>query len=227
MLTTATPAVNPYEVAVGGQWGRAGKRIEVDVRRLEVPVPKEDIPLEARRDASGNQGPFQKTGERVKQGYFFHVPPHLWDAIRGAAGVPEADVARMLENGMVPGDPDDLEAVWNARRRKVWNRQALLREAGAGTCGVCGRDVPSRYLQAVRVRTRGGERRFGAPGGAILVCALGCERALCCGDLAVDPKGAVALSNPTDPFAAAVFGRLEGRGALAANDASEALAQVR
>lgn len=197
ILAGAVPAVNPYEVAVGGQWPSMGKRIEVDMSRLEVPIPKEDIPIKVRKASHVNKGPFQKSGKRVKQGYFFHVSTELWTAIRRVSGVPAEEAQAMLDAGIKPGDPDDIRLIVEARRRDGRNLLSLLSGASSGVCTVCERMVPVRYLKARNWLT---DRRRSSEN-SILVCTLGCDAALRCGDISVNKNGEVVLANPSDPFA--------------------------
>lgn len=86
VLTSATSALRPYDSTPGLDWVEEGKQIVVSLTRLEAPIRKDEIPLDIRREASKNHGPFTEKGEGVKQGYFFPVPQVLWDYLSGVIG---------------------------------------------------------------------------------------------------------------------------------------------
>ncbi|HEY4577576.1 MAG TPA: hypothetical protein VIG67_06950 [Yaniella sp.] len=67
----AIPSANPFAQEGDDGWSQEGKRVDVSLRWLEVPIAKTDLPLDVRKEASKNRGPFQIDGTRVKQGYFF------------------------------------------------------------------------------------------------------------------------------------------------------------
>src|SRR5699024_2503716 len=77
----AIPSANPFVDNVQDGWSQEGKRIDVSLRWLEVPIAKTNIPVEVRKEAFWNKGPFQRNGERLKEGYFFPVPQVLWAAL--------------------------------------------------------------------------------------------------------------------------------------------------
>lgn len=87
VIAPAVEANNPFNG--DDTWGEHGKQIAVDIEWLKNPIASADIPLEIRKLSSAKGEPFQHDGNRVKQGYFFRVPPVLWEAIK--ALVSESD----------------------------------------------------------------------------------------------------------------------------------------
>src|SRR5699024_9556049 len=131
-----------------------GKRIDVSLRWLEVPIAKTDIPLEVRKEAFWNKGPFQRNGERLKEGYFFPVPQVLWAALNEVAGIRElessADVERLTPEIQGATDAERLALV----RREQYQLRNYLLQRGDLRCGICGREMPPRYLHAAHIKKR-------------------------------------------------------------------------
>ncbi|MCI2185060.1 hypothetical protein [Bifidobacterium tibiigranuli] len=216
-LTTARPASNPYEDG-SNSWDISGKRIEVDIHRLDAPIPKSEIPLIARQHAFENHGPFQQTGKRVKQGYFFPVPNELWEAIQNLCF---NDIKESVENQdqISFNGSSDIEAVVKGRREQTQLRARLLHGEQTGICGICGRRLPSRYLHAAHIKPRAAatELERHDPNIAMLDCVLGCDEAFECGDIQVDLQGHIMLSEPDNSFLQETFGTLVGKKAPAFN----------
>ncbi|MDO4928451.1 MAG: hypothetical protein Q3976_05240 [Corynebacterium sp.] len=78
----AHPAKNPFSNSNSGGYIPRGKQIGVDLKHLNEPIAKANIPLNVRQAASGTYEPFESNGEDIKQGYFFPVPEDLWQAIQ-------------------------------------------------------------------------------------------------------------------------------------------------
>ena len=220
----ATPTAEPYDHASNSDWVTNGKQVKVSLTRLERPIRKDEIPLEIRREASKNRGPFTKTGERVKQGYFFPVPPELWDYLVDTIGtdVPRED---SVSTPTAPMDSEetDIQRIISARREQQWLRRELLDGASEKHCGICGRLTPERYLHAAHIKRRADasahERRD--PRIAMLACLFGCDQAFEHGDVRVDSSGTIFLANPEDPFLKDRFGPIVGLKALAFDGASK------
>lgn len=217
-LTEARPAPNPYP-SESNPWVTSGKRIEVEIHDLEVPIGKSEIPLDARKQAYENHGPFIKSGEKVKQGYFFPVPSELWSAIQELCNV---DIEASGDNpySLDFEGPSDIKTTVNARKEQTQLRALLLKGEDMGSCGICGRCLPSRYLHAAHIKPRNDatESERHDPNIAMLDCVLGCDEAFECGDIRIDADGRISLADPINPALRETFGYLIGKTAPAFND---------
>ena len=54
----AVLSANPFANEAHDEWSQDGKRLDVSLRWLEVPIAKTELPLEVRKEASKNRGPF-------------------------------------------------------------------------------------------------------------------------------------------------------------------------
>jgi len=216
----AIPSANPFVDNVQDGWGQEGKRIDVSLRWLEVPIAKTDIPLEVRKEAFWNKGPFQRNGERLKEGYFFPVPQVLWAALNEVAGIRElessADVERLTPEIQGATDAERLALV----RREQYQLRNYLLQRGDLRCGICGREMPPRYLHAAHIKKRSDateSERKDIENITMWACTLGCDQAFECGDISIMPDGTIALSSTDPQFLDQTFGHLEGQIAPAFN----------
>lgn len=215
-LTSATLAKNPFKG--DDTWGQDGKQIAVDIHWLEVPIAKTDIPIEARIQGSADGGPFQRNGEKVKQGYFFRVSTNLWNVINNIAkaGIDVSVSDQITETLEIEGSTD-VAVLINARKEQSQLRAKLLKGSTEAQCGICGRTVPARYLHAAHIkqRSQATERERRDPNIAMLACSLGCDQGFECGDIIVDSKGIISLRDPSSQFLTDQFGYLIGKRAAA------------
>lgn len=216
----ATPAANPYAGDDESQWINSGKRIEVKMGWLETPIAKDEIPLGVRQRAYENRGPFQRDGESVKLGYFFPVGDELWHAILALKDHVSAPTEEEADAPIGFDGSSDIATLVNARKEQPQLRARLLSGGDTGTCGICGRTMPSRYLRAAHIKQRStaSEAERHDPNIAMLACVLGCDQAFECGDVTVDKNGVIALGNPADPFLQDTFGSLVSKTAPAFNE---------
>lgn len=217
-LTSAIPAKNPY--ADDETWIKDGKQITVDIHWLEVPIAKGEIPLTVRQAAYENQGPFQKSGERVKQGYFFPVSSELWQAIKEIAGLAQDQTKQDIRGkGLSFSGASDVARIISARKEQTWLRGRLLAGRDEASCEICGRSMPSRYLHAAHIKKRSNatEKERSDPNIAMLACVLGCDQAFESGDIRVGEDGIISLRDQNDAFLSKTFGYLVGRQAPAHN----------
>lgn len=212
VLTSATLAENPFKG--DGTWDKDGKQIAVDIHWLEVPIAKTDIPIEARIQGSIDGGPFQRNGEKVKQGYFFRVSTDLWNVIKDIAksGI-DTTVEDHLTDKLSVNGPTDISVLVNARKEQSQLRAKLLQGSTEAQCGICGRLVPARYLRAAHIkqRSKATESERKDPNIAMLACSLGCDQGFECGDIIVDSQGTMSLSNHDSDFLRQQFGHLVGK----------------
>lgn len=219
-INVAIPAANPFVDDTKEEWGEEGKRIDVSLRWLEVPIAKTDIPLEVRKEAYKNKGPFHRTGERIKEGYLFPVPQVLWDALNEISGIGNL---QHIEDGVelapeIQG-ATDVERLALMRREQYQLRKYLL-QSGELRCGICGREMPARYLHAAHIKKRSEateRERKDIENIAMWACTLGCDQAFECGDIFITPDGTIALSSSDPVFLEKTFGHLEGQKAPAFN----------
>lgn len=217
-LTSASKAQNPYHD--DDTWVQDGKQITVDITWLEIPIAKDEIALDVRQRASRNQGPFQKSGLRVKQGYFFPVGDELWNSIRDLAWtVTDPTTSDIVEADLTFSGPSDVATVINGRKEQPQLRARLLSGRTVAECGVCGRLLPARYLRAAHIKKRSTatEKERRDPNIAMLACVLGCDQAFECGDIRIQADGTIKLADSNDAFLHENFGALEGKNAPAFN----------
>lgn len=216
----AVPSANPFANEAHDEWSQDGKRIDVSLRWLEVPIAKTELPLEVRKEASKSRGPFQRNGTRVKQGYFFPVSQLLWEAVQEAAGL--GDVERTADGAQFAPEiqgATDVERLALARREQYQLRKYLLQNREL-RCGICGRELPARYLHAAHIKKRSAateRERKDLENIVMWACTLGCDQAFECGDLAITPEGTITLSSSDSVFLNQTFGHLEGQKAPAFN----------
>lgn len=216
----AVPSANPFAGDFQDEWGQEGKRIDVSLQWLEFPIAKTDISLDVRKEASKNRGPFQGDGIRVKQGYFFPVPEALWDGLREAAGL--GDLRGMAGGAELAPEfhgATDAERLALVRREQYQLRKYLL-QRGELRCGICGREMPARYLHAAHIKKRSAateRERKDLENIVMWACTLGCDQAFECGDICITPDGTIVLSSSDRAFLEQTFGRLEGQKAPAFN----------
>lgn len=216
----AIPSANPFAQEGQDRWSPDGKRIDVSLQWLEFPIAKTDLPLEVRKEASKHRGPFQSDGIRVKQGYFFPVSQLLWEALKKAAGLRDL---QSIEEGAelapeIQGDTD-VERLALARREQYQLRKYLLQNREL-RCGICGREMPARYLHAAHIKKRSEateSERKDIENIVMWACTLGCDQAFECGDILITPDGTIALSSSDPVFLSQIFGHLEGQKAPAFN----------
>ena len=224
VLISATPALRPYDSTPGSDWVEEGKQIVVSLTRLEAPIWKDEIPLDIRREASKNHGPFTEKGEDVKQGYFFPVPQVLWDYLSGVIGAETQtnDVGGSSASSPVLGSTD-IQRIVAARREQPWLRRELLGGASEKPCGICGRMTPEAYLRAAHIKKRAAasERERKDPRIAMLACVFGCDEAFERGDVRVNSSGMVFLADPDDAFLKDRFGFMVGTMAPAFDGATK------
>ena len=224
VLTSATPAVEPYDTPSYPHIVEKGKLIPVSFTPLEAPIRKDEIPLEIRRKASTEHYPFAKKGEIVKQGYFFPVPQVLWDYLSGVIGADTQtnDVGGSSASSPVSGSTD-IQRIVAARREQPWLRRELLGGASEKPCGICGRMTPEAYLRAAHIKKRAAasERERKDPRIAMLACVFGCDEAFERGDVRVDSSGMVFLADPDDAFLKDRFGFMVGTMAPAFDGATK------
>jgi len=216
----AIPSANPFVDEVEDEWGQEGKRIDVSLQRLEVPIAKTDIPLEARKEAYKNKGPFHLNGERVKEGYFFPVPQVLWAALNEIAGLRDLESNTAVEKLTLEiQGATDAERLSLVRREQYHLRNYLLQRREL-RCGICGQSMPARYLHAAHIKKRSDateKERKDIENIAMWACTLGCDQAFECGDIYITPDGTIALSSSDRNFLVQTFGHLEGQEAPAFN----------
>lgn len=216
----AIPSANPFADELQDEWNEEGKRIYVSLRWLEVPIAKTDIPLDVRKEASKNRGPFQSDGTRVKQGYFFPVSEMLWDALKEAAGLGDLQsIANGVGFALEIHGATDIERLALARREQYQLRKYLLQNKEL-RCGICGREMPARYLHAAHIKKRSAateSERKDLENIVMWACTLGCDQAFECGDISITPNGRIALSLSESVFLKQIFGHLEGQKAPAFN----------
>lgn len=216
----AVPSANPFVDELQDEWSEEGKRIDVTLRWLEIPIAKTDLPLDVRKEASKNRGPFQSDGTRVKQGYFFPVSESLWDALKEAAGLGDLQsTADGAELAPAIHGATDVERLALVRREQYQLRKYLL-QSGELRCGICGREMPARYLHAAHIKKRSEateRERKDIENIVMWACTLGCDQAFECGDIFLTPDGTIALSSSDPVFLNQAFGHLEGQKAPAFN----------
>lgn len=210
-LTGPSRAQNPYQNDI---WGRDGKQVMVDITWLEIPISKTEISLEVRQRAFYNKGPFQRSGKRVKLGYFFPVGDELWTTIRDLAALDlDRTNEEILDQDLSFTGPSDVETVIKGRKEQAQLRRRLLRGRENAICGICGRNVPAHYLHATHIKKRSeaNERERRDPNIAMLTCGLGCNQAFVSGDIRVKADGTIGLAYPTSEFVKQTFGYLVGK----------------
>lgn len=216
--TGAIRAANPYPD--DSRWEEGGKQITVDICRLGTPIAKEEIPLAIRQRASEHQGPFQRSGDRVKQGYFFPVGQELWHAIKDLSQTTQDPTTTDIgvEDLAFTG-PSDMAMIINGRKEQSQLRARLLLGRKTALCGICGRELPARYLRAAHIKKRSAasEKERRDPNIVMLACVLGCDQAFEYGDIRVSADGTILVADPTDGFIQRTFGYLQGAKAPAFN----------
>lgn len=113
----------------------------------------------------------------------------------------------------------DVERLALARREQYQLRKYLLQKREL-RCGICGREMPARYLHAAHIKKRSTateRERKDLENIVMWACTLGRDQAFECGDLAITPEGTITLSSSDTVFLNQAFGHLEGQKAPAFN----------
>src|SRR5699024_541936 len=91
----------------------------------------------------------------------------------------------------------DAECLAQVRREQYQLRKYLLHR-GDLRCGICGREMPARYLHAAHIKKRSEateRERQDIENIVMWACTLGCDQAFECGDISIAPDGTIALSS--------------------------------
>lgn len=159
----------------------------------------------------------------MKQGYFsrsLSCSELLWDAVQEAAGL--GDIERTADSAQFAPEiqgATDVERLALARREQYQLRKYLLQKREL-RCGICGREMPARYLHAAHIKKRSTateRERKDLENIVMWACTLGRDQAFECGDLAITPEGTITLSSSDTVFLNQAFGHLEGQKAPAFN----------
>ena len=184
----------PYD---GGTWNNEGRVLDVEYAPMDVPIPLNQVPLNARLNEPTPHAAFTSAG-RVNQGYFYPLTFELAQATLASAGVDVRvdetdDEQRLLFNGV-----SDRLGIARVRVEQPALRRRLLEGRVEAPCGLCGDTLPVEYLVAAHIKRRADctERERADPDVAMLACLFGCDAAFERGHLRVKDNGSMTLHGP-------------------------------
>lgn len=207
VVASARAKHRPYD---GGTWNNEGRILDVEYAPVDVPIPLNQVPLEARLREPKPHAAFTRAG-RVNQGYFYPLTFELAQVILGSAGVDvrvdeSDDERRLLFNGV-----SDRLGIARVRVEQPALRRRLLHGRADAPCGLCGDTLPSEYLVAAHIKRRADctERERADPDVAMLACLFGCDAAFERGHIRVKDNGSMTLHGPA--VVSDRLARLEGQ----------------
>lgn len=219
IAVASTPAVRPHEFETGAREGDTGRTVYLDeFQPFDVPVHRDDIPLDLRRTAPGTGGPFDSNGN-VRNGYFFPLDLAVAVAVFTAAQLVVTATAAEADSYVGDKDRTDRElfldltgtdgvAVVKYRREQGGLRSALFGNHATYRCGLCARRYPVRYLRTAHIKSRWAcsePERKDWRNVVMAACVFGCDALFEDGMLRVDTAGTIGLApghDETGAFAA-------------------------
>lgn len=172
----------------------------------------------------GSPGPLDKNG-RPHQKYLSALPVDQGLRLLSEAGLTH-ELGEDSGNGDAPvSTPASSDAhVMDARRlEQAALRAYLFGGRSDGSCGLCGRVLPAKFLVAGHIKPRSqctNIERWDFRSVAMLVCTLGCDTLFEHGYVTVDENGDIAGGiTPSHPALSAVVDALTGQACSAYNDA--------
>src|SRR5699024_12208965 len=97
-------------------------------------------------------------------------------------------------------------------RREQYQLRNYLLQRGDLRCGICGREMPPRYIHAAHIKKRSDateSERKDIENITTWAYTLGCDQAVECGDISIMPDGTIALSSTYTQFLGQTFSNLE------------------
>lgn len=196
VLAPTRTAPRPYDA---GAWNNDGRILDVDYVALDIPIPLDEIPLQARLAEPKPHSAFTNAGA-VNQGYFYPLTIDLLRMALAPAGI-ELEIAGIAEDEhLVFNGHSDRLGLARIRVEQPALRRRLLADRAEAPCGLCGVVASADYLVAAHIKRRAdcSERERADVDVAMLACLFGCDAAFERGHVQVADDGIITIHARAD-----------------------------